>query len=383
MKNIVCIIGGFRLPEGNASSVRAFGNAMLLKEIGYNPIIVGKFIDDNSSELWRSYRDIPCFNIQCGDDNYGTTTKFVEKLVSELGAENIYAFIVYNFPGVGLERIRRKASAYGIGMISDTTEWYAVEGKKLLPALIRKLQTELRMRIVNKRIKHIICSTYYIAEYYSNQHTIVIPMIDDTSFEKTEDRQPTVNQVRRYIYAGSPGYRFRKDMVNVIIKGFEKLREKGLRFQLDIYGISEKQYSEVFQQVNNNDSNSQIIFHGRVPRSEIDKALTISDFYILYRPNTQVCRVGFSTKAMEAISAGVPLVANDVNGDFSRYFTENQALLCGAEDEQGFFRTLEESICMPDENVIAMKRNCRIHNPFYYNRYTQQMEMFMKQVDKS
>lgn len=382
MKNKVCLIGGYRLPEGNASSVRAFGNAMLLKSIGYEPVIAGKFTDGSKDELWRVYNGIDCFNVNCCNDREGITVRFADKLISELGEDDIHSLIVYNYPGLGLDKLRRLAKKHGIGMISDTTEWYAFEGKHFIDAAIRKLQTEYRMRIVNKKIGNIICSTYYIQKYYSKYHTVIIPMIDDRSFGSEREKSFKTGGIRRYVYAGSPGYRFRKDKIETIIRSFETMRDKGLPYRLDIYGITEDQYREVYEYEAVNDENFCIVFHGRVPKSEIEDALSEADFYVLFRPDTKVCRVGFSTKAMEAISWGVPLISNDVNGDFERYFTDGQALIVGARDEEGFLKALEKSAAMPDEEVIQMKKNCALHDPFHYQNFAEPVRLFMEQVSK-
>lgn len=383
MKNKVCIIGGFRLPEGTASAVRAYGNAMLLEKIGFHPIIVGKFVENPLHNVWRQYRGMDCFNIECENDQYGKTVRFMERLMEDIPSEDIHSLIVYNFPGKGLEQLRKLAVKYGIGMISDTTEWYAFEGKNLVSAIRRKIQTEYRMRVVNKRMDHMICSTYYIADYYKKLNTIVIPMIDDKSFGEEPKPLYTVNRIRRYIYAGSPGYKFKKDKINVIIQGFERLREKGIPFQLDIYGITKEQYQDAFGFEPGCDERCRVLFHGCVPRAVIDEALETTDFYVLYRPNTKVCKVGFSTKAMEAISNGVPLISNDVNGDFQRYFTQGQALICAAKDEDRFYRLLEESALMSEDDVLRMKKSCTDNNPFHFRNYVDSMRDFMKRVVKN
>lgn len=382
MKNKVLLLGGYRLPQGNASAVRAFGNAKLLAQLGYEPIIVGK-MQTKSDQCWHEYDGITCMDIECAGDRYGYSIEFMKRVEERVALSDMYAVIAYNFPTNAQARLRTYCKKHRIALVSDATEWYAFElvNGNLVAAVLRKLQTEYRMRILNKRIGHVICSTYFIADYYKKANTVVIPMIDDTSF--SEDRRPCVSPVgtpRRFIYAGSPGFKFRKDKVNVIVEQFAKLKAEGYPFVLDIYGITEAQYKDVFAYSFENDADHTIRFHGRVPRDEIDRALTQSDFYVLYRPNDRVCKVGFSTKAMESISQGVPLIANDVNGDFGRYFTHNQALLCAPQDEEAFFALLKSAVEMPADAVEAMKRNCCEHNPFHYTHYLESVGRFMKEV---
>ena len=382
MRKKVLLIGGYNLPQGNASAVRALGNAKLLSQLNYEPIIVGKIVEKND-QCWYEFDGVKCFDIESANDKYGYGIKFLSAIEETIPAIDIYAIIAYNFPAKALELLRRHCKKNGIVMVSDATEWYAFEvlNYHVISAVRRKLQTEYRMRVINKRIGNIICSTNYIADYYAGCNTVVIPMIDDKSFMDVMRPYPNnVGNVRRFIYAGSPGYKFRKDKINVIIKLFSRLKEDGLAFRLDIFGISEEQYSAVFEYNFVNDEQHMIIFHGRVPRREVESALDNSDYYVLYRPNNRVCRVGFSTKSMEAMSHGVPLIANDVNGDFQKYFTNEQAFICGSDDENAYYELLKQSIIISDEKVIAMKKNCIDYNPFDYKNYLGPVESFMKGI---
>lgn len=382
MKNKVLLVGGYKLPQGNASTVRAIGNARLLSCLGYDPIIVGKMTEKNDQH-WCEYEGINCFDIECSNDRYGYGIGFLSILERTIPASEIYAIIAYNFPAKALELLRKHCKKNGIAMVSDATEWYAFEvvNYHILSAIRRKIQTEYRMRVINKRIGNIICSTNYIANYYSGCNTVIIPMIDDQSFtEEKRTYSDTIGRVKRFIYAGSPGHKFRKDKIDVIIKLFSRLKEEGFPFRLDIFGISEEQYASAFEYEFVGDEEHVIMFHGRVPRNEIERALEETDYCVLYRPNNKVCKVGFSTKCMEAMAHGVPMIANDINGDFRRYFTKGQALLCEPDDETAYYELLKQSIMLPDEEVALMKKSCIENNPFDYKCYIDPVGRFMKGI---
>lgn len=382
VKKTVLIIGGFRLPQENASAVRALGNARLLFKIGYDVILVGKIQHKISGQYWYEYDGFKCFDIECAKDKYGFTIEFINKILGEISVNNIYAMIAYNFPGIALNKLIKTANKLHIAMISDTTEWYAWDNKIKQGSIIRNFQTEFRMRYVNKKIRNLICSTYYIADYYKHCRTVIIPMIDETSFsEKQCIHIASENRdIHRFIYAGSPGHKFNKDKIDVIVKCFRRLKKEHIPFEFNIYGITQEEYSKVFDFSEDNDKMYRICFHGRVPRNEIQEQLKNADFYVLFRPNDKVCRVGFSTKAMEAISNAVPLIANDVNGDFRRYFTDGQALICGPDDTESFYQLIKHAAMMPYDDVNRMKENCIKHNPFDYQNFYEPMKKFMEEI---
>ena len=382
MKNIIAIIGGFRLPQGNAGAVRALGNAKLLQKLGYEIILIGKIQNPKEGQYWYEFDGFRCFDIECEKDQIDIGVKYFSRFLMEIGAKNLKAVIAYNYPGVALNKLFKITKKTDIVLISDTTEWYALEGKNPISALRRKFQTEYRMRCINKKIGNLICSTYYIANYYKKHNTVIIPMIDDTSFSgiKAELKKVEDCRIRRFIYAGSPGYKFKKDKINIIVEQFLKLKAENIPFILDVYGISLEEYKSQYAFEELLDESFQINFHGRVPRTEIQEKLRTTDFYVLYRPDNRVCRVGFSTKAMESISSAVPLIANDVNGDFAKYFTEGQALLSSVKDEQGFYKNLKMAAQMSAEEINQRKRSCVEHNPFAYESFLEPMKKFFKKA---
>lgn len=376
-RDIVLIVGGFNLPNKNASAIRAISLAKCMKIIGYHPVIVGVASELGGGRLWTRIDDIDIFSIGTAE-NITSDISYVNDIEARFTAVCIHSIIAYNYPGGALFKLKKYAEANDIKIAVDITEWYAfsLDGLTLHGAIVRWFHTNLRMRYLNKRIHNIICTTNYIADYYKGCHTLVIPAIDDTSFqqEKVNDTQH-INHPHRFFYAGSPGYKFRKDKINDVVKIFEKLHKEGIKYRFDIYGVSVAEYSQFFETPKVDDD--EIVFHGRVSRKEVLAQLSKSDFSVLLRPNDRVCRVGFSTKSMEAISAGIPLIANDVNGDFSLYFSKDMALLCGADDMSSFYKQLKKACQMTDEELLQMKLACLENNPFKYNNFISPLREFM------
>lgn len=384
-RNVVVIVGGFRLPSGNASAVRCVGNARLFQKMGYEVVIIGKiekkYKKENTS--WYEWFGFPCLDIEISTRSIEYQICFMECLKEYVEITSIYAVIAYNYPGIALNMLRRWCNNFGCHMISDTTEWHALEGKNPIFAILRKMSTEFRMRYVNGKIGNIICSSRYIRDYYrrhyKNINTVLIPMIDETSFTEFSEKKISMKKVhypRRFIYAGSPGLNFSKDSIRTIVEAFVRLGE--LPYVLDFYGFTRDTYISVYpQDIEILDRNEKIRFHGRIPHDEMIKELEDADFYVLYRPDTKVNRVGFSTKSMEAVSHGVPLIANDVNGDFALYFDESQAFICGVDDFGAFVDNIKKAITISEKDVYMMKQSCRSDNPFLYSKFIDPVRDFM------
>lgn len=380
MRNVVLITGGFNLPYGNASAIRALSIARCLKVIGYEPVVAGVFEDKGEKDnLWTVFDGVRCFNMG-SVSTIASDISYLDSIFLTYDPSKIYSIIAYNYPGVALFKLWRNSKVRQIKVVSDTTEWYAFNStdNSFVGSVVRWLHTELRMRWLNRRIGNIICTTNYIANYYRHSHTMVIPAIDDHSFDdaKHTSHIHTNSHTTKFFYAGSPGYKFRKDRINLVVQMFERLSVENIPFHFDIYGVSSDEYVKFFGAPKT--KQNEIVFHGRVSRQVILEQLKQSDFSVLLRPNDRVCKVGFSSKSMESISAGVPLIANDVNGDFSKYFTQNQALLCDAEDMDAFYSLLKKACTMTDDEIVSMKESCVKNNPFDYKNYIEPLSFFMK-----
>lgn len=386
-EEIIVIIGGFRMPNGNASAVRCIGNARLFSELGYKVVIAGKVDKEQqlAGQIWYNFYGFPCLDIESVTSDLTKEISFMDEIEKNFDKRKIKALIAYNYPGRALNRLHRWTRINGCKMISDVTEWYAFEGTNFISALLRKLSTEFRMRYVNKRIGNIICSTNYISNYYAGLNRVIIPMIDENSFsndkknsgeDDASEIKREASSIKRFIYAGSPGLNFSKDSINMIMEAFR--RQEGCAYQLDFYGFTREKFLARFPEFTEwLISSNQVRIRGRVPREEIEDALCTADFYVLYRPSTKVNKVGFSTKSMEAIAHAVPLISNDVNGDFSLYFTDGQALISKEGDFEAFVENIHKAVLMDKEEILSMKKNCIRHNPFDYRNYTNKVEEFM------
>lgn len=130
-KSTVVIVGGFRLPDGNASAIRCGGNTNLFRRLGYRVVVVGK-VDARYAEKgkkWYSFFGVDCLDLETCIKDFTRDIDYVRTLAEKYDVQSIKAVIAYNYPGKALNRLRKWCRKNSIYPIADTTEWYAFEGK--------------------------------------------------------------------------------------------------------------------------------------------------------------------------------------------------------------------------------------------------------------
>lgn len=383
----IIYIGGFRLPDGTASAQRAIANAKMFKELGFNVIFAGKGIYDDKSPEWFEVNGFLVYNITYKKNDITTNIDFVNAILEKFNIDDIYAMVAYNYPGIALNKLRKFCESHNIIAISEATEWYAFElSKNLVSSIIRKLQTEYRMRYVNKKIGNIICSTKYIQSYYKKYNTMINPNVVDLNDSKWSGRYANhFNSKKTFVYAGSPGKNMNKDKIDYIVKAFSEIDEKKYPYLLEIIGVTEEQFLRRFPSYLNIliKKRCNIVFYGRITHEEVLKKLKCADFTIIFRLDTKVSRVGFATKISESISCGIPVIANDEYGEIEYYLKNNEhgIFFKGFEIEK-LKEAILQSLKLSDEAISLMKSKCNTNNPFKYENFLKATMEFLKLADK-
>lgn len=381
-EDVILIVGGFKLPNGNASAHRAIENARLIAKSGFKPVILGKFSDDEGNK--RYIDGVLCYPIDSPKyiKPYNKDISSIMDCIENIGQNKVHSIIAYNYPPIALIKLKKYCYQKNIQLILDLTEWYAWEGVGLARDTIRYLATELRMRYIAKKVDKIICTSNYLRKYYPEVQTYVLPFSTDKTRSVWQHfTNKRINEITKFAYAGVPGPRMKKDSVDLIISGFHYLVEKNhkLNFELNLVGFTKKQYLDVYPEHTSwiEKLNNKIKFHGRLPHKETLEQVRKADFTILIRPDNKVSNVGFSTKIVESFACSTPVITNNTS-DISNYvINNNNGLLINDLSLDGISQVLKTAITLDHEDLKVMISKCEDENPFLMERYLDSFKKFL------
>jgi glycosyltransferase involved in cell wall biosynthesis len=198
------------------------------------------------------------------------------------------------------------------------------------------------------------------------------------------------NEVPTFLYAGTPfvitgqevNTKGMKDRLDKIVDLMISLESIGTQFYFHIVGITLEDYSICVPKHREALKNSKcIIFHGRKSHKETLEMLQQADFMINYRDSNLMTEAGMSTKVVESISVGTPVVMNDI-GDTFLYLEEGTSgiKLTGKKsvDIEGI-----AALCkLPMEQREKIKRDIKSNKIFSIEKYVPVMKAFLGTIGK-
>jgi len=377
MKKKILYIGGFKLPDGNAAAQRVIGNAKALEKLGYEVVFMGvsetKLRSPFESFGFKSYEiKYPTNTLEW--IHYISSIKEVSKIVEK---ESPDILILYNYPSIQTLRLMRICKANNIRIYGDITEWYQTSGYSL-NSVAKRIDTFLRMRMINFYLSGLIVISEYLANYYSKSFSslVNVPPLINKDLDVWKISSIKSKSCINFVYAGSPGLGG-KDELSLVVKFFNLAKLKSeLPLKLKIIGITKEQYSEVFgQKVQDLES---VYFLGRLQHIETLKIIKDSHFSVFFRKPTLVNNAGFPTKFVEAISLGTPVITNstsDIRRYFNKYPNKLGFLIDNIYDEDKTIECFLTAInSVKDKTYFDKADFCKNSNIFSYENFPQIFE---------
>lgn len=395
MRREIIYVGGFVLPEGNAAAHRVLAVGKILRALGYRVDFLG--VDKSvpfKSEIKKVEGTVADFNLYAVGYpktksnwlQYLVGIGSVKHMVKSKGADNIAAIIAYNYPAIALLRLRFFCWLARIPLIGDCTEWYQNEGGGLFFKLIKKLDTDLRMRFVQPMLNGLICISHYLIRYYSKYKVPVVllpPLIDmsDTKWSEEggeKDKQARIN----LIYAGNPGDA--KDRIGMLVDAFASLLPRLVDFHLDIIGITKENFIATYpcQARQVEELGERLKFHGRMEHRAVLGMIKRADYSIFLRRNSKMTRAGFPTKFVESLACGTPVLTTKTS-DLASFLLEGyNGYFIDVSSKVTLGNTLCRALSISSKEIAAMKRNCIQDRRFDYRGYVSVFKGFMQESIK-
>lgn len=395
-KQLVLITGAFRFPEGDAAAARVLGIGKALRQINYEVQFAGweesaRLEDEGSGGgyFYQGFQYFPQNQFRTSPLNIiSRVWKYLAMGISVVSwlrrhsaQKNLYAVLSYHGGTAYLLLLKLFCWQKKIKLIIDCTEWYDAAalpgGRWGIPAI----DNEVRMRFVNPWIGQVIAISRYLEDYYKARgcRVLRLPPMIDLGDPKWGLESPAAHQGLRLVYAGVPG---KKDVLHSVMLGLDALREEGYQVSLDLIGPTEVDLlmcvngdSELIERLR-----ARLIFHERCAQSKVPTLLKRADFSILFRPQQRSSNAGFSTKLVESLAAGVPVIAN-LTGDIGAYIRDGaEGIIVPDESFDSVLMGLRRAI-MFSPNELAEMRNaakeCAKQN-FQYEVQCETLKNFME-----
>lgn len=322
-KKYAVYIGSFDLPDRNAAAHRVMNNARCLKSLNIDTIFLGIMQDKKyTSKNMVSYKyesfDIFQTGKPCTVRDWITYKKEVITFVNNLLKKHDIEFIIcYNLKSSILKEMQKICKKKGIEIIGDITEWYQYSDTNKVKELIKNIDSNYRMKILNKKMDGLIVISDYLYNYYYKYSKIIkIPPLINLDDFYLDYKYDLLNKEKiNIVFCGTLGSN--KDKFDDFIEN-EYLNDI---IEIHIIGISRDEYLKEKPFMKNKVDNN-VYFYGKISHEKALKYVSEADYTILFRENNRSNKAGFSTKLVESITYNTPVLSNCMEqyNDLNKYF---------------------------------------------------------------
>ncbi|USK84916.1 glycosyltransferase [Peribacillus asahii] len=349
----------------NAPGIRIYNIAKVLREIGYEVDFICDR-EDYSGQTLKSFDGFNYYYNKCtGKSNVFQSVKNVYELVF---ADKIFgrvekyckkykpdAIILYNDVYALTKKLIKYCKQNRIRLIADVTEWYEKRkfnkiGDKIVPYL-----TDKRIRKLDQKVCNIISISPYLHSYYLDlgcNSIFVPPTFDVPKNIEIKKYHYYQEPVLNLVYAGSPGS---KDILVPILNAIEILNRDKITVRLDLVGLDASYLKRVWKELDFNEL--AIIAHGRLTHAETLKIVRRADFGILLRYQKRYAKAGFSTKFVECMSYGVPMICNSVGGADALIDSMNNGIIVENYNVNTLTNLFSELTSYHEKDIIRIREN--------------------------
>lgn len=394
-KGTIIYIGGFELPDKNAAAQRVVGNAKLLREIGFQVILIGMHKESDSKILEDEFYGFKSYSLHYPKSQkdwlkYLAEFKFYKKIIEE--NKNVHSLIFYNLPSFSMARLIKYSKKRNIKTFSDCTEWYVTPDKKSIKNFIKDIDIKLRMFHYHKKITGVISISKYLNDYYEKQkvNTFMLPPLVDLKDEKwnqSMSKNENRNKIR-FAYVGIPfavhdlSYvKLAKDRIDLIIENLYQFYSRGEDFIFNIIGLTKENFLRAYPDFESKlkEMNNIVIFNGKLPHLESIKLLTESNYSIFFREDTLMNNAGFPTKFVEAISASTAVITNE-SSNISDFLVDGKnGFLLRTRDIENIDNVMQKVFNLSKEDQEIIEKYTKKNNGIFdYRNYINPMSKFIE-----
>lgn len=202
--------------------------------------------------------------------------------------------------------------------------------------------------------------------------TVVLNSPDRSIFKKS-DGKPAAQERFSLLYPGSINWHQGLDLA---IRAFERISNQVPHVDFHIYGEGplKQDLVALVQELN---LESRVFFHKPIALREMAKVIEAADLGIVPKRNDNFGNEAFSTKILEFMAVGVPVVVSDTMVD-KYYFDDSVVRFFQAGDEEDLARRVLELIRSPESRRLQAEQATRFIDK---NDWTSRKHEYLALVD--
>lgn len=390
-RGTIYYVGAFAFPAKNASTQRVRSNAKIFRDLGFRVVLIGLHSGSGRGIERRGNfkRDgFHCLSLNTGQGRlrgaFRRLTAFSIMRIVRMRFERP-AVICYNHLALSQAQIQIYCRLKHIPFSPDATEWYGPSGVFLADAL-RRVDTTIRMRILNRLADGIIATSRFLMRFYASTGKPLVEL--PTLFDRAETGVATTTADREHlqlVFSGNPfnpklkrpNPVYWKERLDTIVDIVAEANRYEQCATLDVYGVSEEQYRVAFGITDPGPGPQWLKIWGMMPREHVLQATKDADFTIYFREPTRANKAGFPGKFGESLTCGTPVITNPMeNTDPFAKDGLNCVLMDSTKPQQCAeqLRTLAGQ----RDRIAAMKQYCAATNPFDYWAWIEPVAAFVR-----
>lgn len=363
----IAYVGPVGFPEGGAAARRILGNAKAIVAAGWDVTIVSGQPPGAEGAQFDVAPGIDCVRLNERDaEHLPKALRYTRYLT--MGARSRdwigqhavppAAIILYSGYSPYLLQFTGWAQRRGIPVIFDAVEWYTAPSALGFVTSPYHWNVELAMRALIPRCNGVIAISRALETYFSGRGVPCcrIPPLIDTG--ETPVRGPVSRTgPLRLVYAGQPG---RKDLIDAIVTAVVEADAGRKRLHLDIVGVSERELlARPGLAALSGTIPDCITAHGVVPHAKAVHFVAEADFTIFLREINRVSTNGFSTKFVESLGLGTPVITN-LTGDLSLHLQDGKTgFVCETPTAAALADVLRKALDRPESDLNKMRGHAR------------------------
>lgn len=397
-QNFIIYIGDFDLRNENVQAHLVKNNTKILNRLGYAVALIGvnrKAVFDEIASLPKldvgklnQYLELENTLTVSGLFKYKKTEKQIMAFMDGVVQHGNVMFVIsYQAPTYApiLKKVSEWCRNQCAKYIVNCADITAFDSQPLLRRIVMKRNWNYLHKVNKKNADGLIAVSRFIEKFYQKDGmpSIIIPPL----FDDFDDKDYELAAAATFVYAGTPFILKKnvntvgmKDRLDKIVDLCLKLSAEGAIYQLLVIGITKDVYTTCIPRHRAAlENNRDIVFKGRLAHKETLEAVRNADYMLNIRDHNVMNEAGLSTKVVESVSLGTPVVMNSI-GDTFMYLREGITgyELSGVDTQDVYIlkRLCDKSY---DERV-RLKKYCAGDRTFALERYEQKFDNFLKSV---